>query len=189
MGLRRGPLPLAVLVPLVCVGASALCGEAEGPVIPPTSTARPEADRAAVRKLALLYVAPVGIKATVPLAKVAEFLSDDVVAIWSDGRVVKGKKELTKRSAAAIEEIKRLFTTFQVTYNIRQVRLLTDAAIVVGDVRLAGTLKEGELRWQRAVWMTLIFQKTTQGWRLIQEHSTRTTSPPSAPDKPTREEM
>ena len=189
MELRRGLLPLAVFLPLVCVGASALCGEAKGPAAPPTTMGEAEAAGATIRKLAQLYVAPIGLEATVPLAKAAELLADDAVAIWSDGRAVKGKKQLVKRSAAAIAEIKRLFATFEVAYNVRQVRLLTDAAIVVGDVRLAGTLKEGQQPWQRAIWMTLIFQKRPEGWRLIQEHSTRTTSPPPAPEKPMRGEM
>ena len=135
-------------------------------------------DEKAVRKLAQLYVAPVGVEGRVPLAKVAEFLADDVIGIWSDGRPLRGKAQWLKRNTEAIAEVRRLFTRFEARYTIRQVSVFTDVAVVVGDVRLAGTLKEGDKAWSRAIWMTLIFHKTPHGWRLIQEHSTRAANPP-----------
>jgi uncharacterized protein (TIGR02246 family) len=146
-------------------------------------------DEAEVRRLAQLYVAPVAIAPKVAPEKVAEFVADDVVAVWSDGRAVAGKAQLIARARAAIAEVQQTFKAFDATLHVRHVRMLGTAAIVVGDVRLAGTLQDGEQPWERAIWMTLVFEKRPEGWRLVQEHSTRTTAPPPPPGNPTRGEM
>ncbi|HUT35423.1 MAG TPA: nuclear transport factor 2 family protein [Planctomycetota bacterium] len=107
-----------------------------------------------------------------PPQRLEELVADDAVFVWSNGQRCNGKAECLQACAKGRDEIRRLFKDIAVAYDAQAVRLLGDAAIVLGKITMSGTLNEGDRPVRREVWQTLIFAMTPAGWRLVQEHST-----------------
>jgi hypothetical protein len=133
-------------------------------------------DEKAVKALTALFVGVFRTEKAVPVERLADVLSDDFIQVRAKGQV-RGKEANLKQYGKATDEIRTLFTRFDASYEVASVRMLGSGAVVFGQITFSGTLKEGNKPWQRVIWETLVFERTPEGWRLVQEHSSLAAPP------------
>ncbi len=126
-----------------------------------------------IRELATSFIGMVRTNNPTPLSKIAQIIDDDFTQIHSSGKIYRGKKVNLDFNREAITEIHALFHHFEGQYIIQFVRVNPQTALIFGKVVLAGSLKEGDLRFQREILETLYFEKKKDGWKIVHEHSTR----------------
>jgi len=137
-----------------------------------------EAVRAPVHKAALAsipvdeFVAAFSIDDPSKTGILDEILAEDFTQVGSDGRLYEGKAENLRLYAESMEDIREGFDSLRIDYDIRSVRVFGKGATVFGKLEMEGMLKGEETPFRRGVWETLVFQKDTDGWRLVHEHST-----------------
>lgn len=139
-----------------------------------------DADRHAVRKLAKEFVGAFDPRNATGPMRLNDVVADDVVGVMSWGQLVRGKEALLELYARDRAEIRKNFNEFGINYDIQSVRLLGDGAVVFGKLTIKGRAKENNERVEREVWETLVFRRDTEGWRVVEEHSTRVPEVPPA---------
>lgn len=139
-----------------------------------------------IRKIAQEFIGMLNTEDRTPSKRVEKLLADDFLQIWSAGRLVKGKKNNLDFYDTGIREIDDLFSEFTADYQIQRVNLFGDGAVTFGVLKMKGTPKAGGEAFTRDILETMVFRKTQDGWRLIEEHSTRATSVPLPKHPPQR---
>jgi len=119
-----------------------------------------------------------------PTKRLEEILADDATIVWSNGQRSTGRAECLQRIAKAREDVKGLFKDLAVSYEAQNVRILGDAAVVLGKVALLGTLAEDEKPFRRETWQTLVFARTDAAWRLVHEHANYVAAPKDTGPQP-----
>jgi len=129
-------------------------------------------DEKSVRERAHQFVAAFSIDDPSKTGILDEILAEDFTQVGSDGRLYEGKAENLRLYAESMEDIREGFDSLRIDYDIRSVRVFGKGATVFGKLEMEGMLKGEETPFRRGVWETLVFQKDTDGWRLVHEHST-----------------
>ena len=133
---------------------------------------RPDAkDLAAVRAVYDRYVATIRYPDPGPLAK--DDFAPEFFGWWSNGATVEGRDAQEKQCVEAITEVEGVFSQLTYRSEIRQCRVVGEAAWLVANLHIKGTLRESEVPFVRSTRITLILSKTDGVWRVVHEHSSR----------------
>jgi ketosteroid isomerase-like protein len=146
--------------------------EAVKAVADKATLARKTVDEKSVRERAHEFIAAFSIDDPSKTGILDDILAEDFTQVGSDGRLYEGKAENLRLYAKSMEDIREGFDSLRIDYDIRSVRVFGEGATVFGKLEMEGMLKGEETPFRRGVWETLVFQKDTDGWRLVHEHST-----------------
>ncbi len=134
----------------------------------------------AVFWLAQAYVGFFRTENPTPPQELDRMLGEKLLSLTSNGELLEGKTVVLGAYRKSMEEIREQFAKWTVDFEVRSVRVLANAAVVFGKIVMTGRLKEGDKPYRREVWETLVFERSSAGWQIVQEHSSLASAPASA---------
>lgn len=127
-------------------------------------------EAAAVRKAADEFVGLFRTPNGTPLSRLGAILHETCVQVGSNGQIYRGRAANVDLFTRGVTEIRNGFDTFNASYEMDDIRVRGDAAMVFGRIQMMGRTKNGQ-DFRRTVLETLVFRNVDGAWRLTHEHS------------------
>jgi uncharacterized protein (TIGR02246 family) len=128
-------------------------------------------DESAIKAAVIQYFASVRYPDPPPIDP--ECFAPDVLGLWSNGEIHRGRKAFLRAHKEGAEEVARSFATLEVEPEIRVLRHRGDLAWLHVETTMAGALKEEKRTFERSIRTTFVLEKREGRWQIVHEHSSR----------------